>query len=40
MIKVAIVEDNSGIRESLAVLINGAPGFRCAYVNVNGASAR
>lgn len=30
MIKVAIVEDNSGIRESLAVLINGAPGFRCA----------
>lgn len=30
MIKVAIVEDNSGIRESLAVLINGAPGFSCA----------
>lgn len=29
MIKVAIVEDNSGIRESLAVLINGAPGFCC-----------
>src|ERR1700722_10337497 len=32
---VALVEDNSGVRESLAVLINGAPGFRCvgAYAN-------
>src|SRR5438128_553915 len=29
MIKVAIVEDESGIRESLAILINGAGGFRC-----------
>jgi DNA-binding NarL/FixJ family response regulator len=28
-IKVAIVEDDSGIRESLAVLINGTDGFRC-----------
>ena len=27
--KVAIVEDNTGVRESLAVLINGTPGFRC-----------
>ena len=32
---VALVEDNTGVRESLAVLINGAPGFRCvgAYAN-------
>jgi DNA-binding NarL/FixJ family response regulator len=29
MIKVAIVEDDSRIRESLAVLIDGAEGFRC-----------
>lgn len=28
-IKVAIVEDDSGIRQSMAVLINGAPDFRC-----------
>lgn len=27
--KVAIVEDDSGIRESLAILINGTAGFRC-----------
>jgi DNA-binding NarL/FixJ family response regulator len=26
---VALVEDNSGVRESLTVLINGTPGFRC-----------
>jgi DNA-binding NarL/FixJ family response regulator len=33
--KVAIVEDNTGIRDSLAVLINGTDGFRCvgAYAN-------
>jgi DNA-binding NarL/FixJ family response regulator len=32
---VALVEDNTGVRESLAVLISGAPGFRCvgAYAN-------
>jgi DNA-binding NarL/FixJ family response regulator len=29
-IKVAIVEDEAGIRESLAILINGADGFKCA----------
>lgn len=29
MTKVAIVEDNAGIRESLAILINGSPGFQC-----------
>ncbi len=28
-IKVAIVEDNAGIRESLRVLISGSPGFNC-----------
>jgi DNA-binding NarL/FixJ family response regulator len=29
MITVSIVEDDTGIRESLAVLINGSAGFRC-----------
>ena len=28
-ITVALVEDNKGLRESLAVLLNGTPGFRC-----------
>src|SRR5262245_7135153 len=28
-IKVAIVEDNDAIRESLAVILNGSPGFSC-----------
>jgi len=28
-IQVALVEDNSGLRESLAVLLNGTPGFKC-----------
>lgn len=28
-ISVALVEDNAGLRESLAVLLNGTPGFRC-----------
>lgn len=28
-ISVALVEDNSGLRESLAVLLAGTPGFRC-----------
>src|SRR2546426_9209572 len=28
-IKVSIVEDDDGIRESLAVIINGSDGFRC-----------
>jgi DNA-binding NarL/FixJ family response regulator len=34
-IKVAIVEDNNGIRESLAIVVNGAAGFQCsgAYAN-------
>src|SRR5262249_31712422 len=30
-IKVAIVEDNDAIRESLAVILNGSPGFSCLY---------
>ena len=30
VIKVALVEDNAGFRESLCALINGTPGFRCA----------
>lgn len=36
---VALVEDNTGVRESLAVLINEAPGFRCvgAYANAEAA---
>lgn len=29
-IRVALVEDNDGLRESLGVLLNGSPGFRCA----------
>ena len=29
MIKIAIVEDNESFRESLAILVGGAPGFRC-----------
>src|SRR5437899_2295901 len=38
-IKVAIVEDNSGIRESLVILLRGTPGFYCqaAYVNAEDA---
>lgn len=31
-IRVAIVEDNTAIRESLAVILNGSPGFQCAAV--------
>ena len=38
-IKVAIVEDNTGIRESLVILLKGTPGFFCqgAYVNAEDA---
>lgn len=28
-IKVALVEDNASVRESLAIILNGSPGFRC-----------
>lgn len=38
-IKVAIVEDNSGIRESLAILIKGTPGFCCHGTYVNAEEA-
>jgi DNA-binding NarL/FixJ family response regulator len=34
-IKVSIVEDDAGIRESLAILINGAQGFRCGTTFAN-----
>ncbi len=37
--KVALVEDNSGVRDSLAVLINGTPGFVCAGAFGNAESA-
>src|ERR1041384_4714300 len=29
IIKVALIEDQRDVREGLAVLINGSPGFRC-----------
>ncbi len=37
--KIAIVEDNTGVRESLAVLIEGTAGFRCVgkYANAEAA---
>src|SRR5687767_12254553 len=37
--KVAIVEDNTGIRESLSVLINGTPGFQCIATYANAEAA-
>lgn len=38
-IQVALVEDDEVIRESLAVLINGAPGFRCVAACESGEAA-
>jgi YesN/AraC family two-component response regulator len=38
-IKVAIVEDNREIREGLAVLINGSPGFACVATYPNAEEA-
>ncbi|MBS1534679.1 MAG: response regulator transcription factor [Bacteroidetes bacterium] len=38
-IKVAIVEDEKQIRESLAILIHGSEGFSCAYTYENAESA-
>ena len=38
-ITVALVEDDAGIRENLARLINGAPGFRCVGVFATGEEA-
>src|SRR6187200_3414155 len=37
--KIGIVEDNSGIRESLAVLINGTNGLRCVGTHANAEAA-
>lgn len=38
-IKVAIVEDNDGIRDSLSILISGSPGFQCIAVFKNSEDA-
>lgn len=38
-IKVAIVEDNDGIRESLSILISGSAGFKCIAAFNNSESA-
>src|SRR4051812_8753997 len=39
LIKVAIVEDNAGIRENWAKMINGAAGFRCVGIFRSGEEA-
>ncbi len=38
-IRVALVEDNTPLREQLAALISGAPGFTCAGTFADGAAA-
>lgn len=38
-IKVSIVEDDAGIRESLAILINGSAGFKCISTFPNAEAA-
>lgn len=38
-IKVSIVEDDAGIRESLAILINGSSGFKCISTFANAEAA-
>lgn len=38
-IDVSIVEDNAGLRQSLAVLLGGSPGFRCASVHPDAEDA-
>jgi DNA-binding NarL/FixJ family response regulator len=38
-IRVSIVEDDAGIRESLAILINGSVGFRCISTFANAETA-
>ena len=38
-IRVSIVEDNEEIREGLAVLINGSPGYRCVAMYANAERA-
>lgn len=39
-ISVALVEDNRNLRTSLALVLDGAPGFRCLGAFANGAEAR
>ena len=39
MIKVSIVEDNRGTRESLTELLDRAPGLRCVGAHPNGEAA-
>ncbi len=39
MISVSLVEDHADTRESLAALIDGAPGFRCASVHASAEEA-
>jgi len=38
-INVALVEDDTGVRESLAILINGTSGFRCSGAYPSGEAA-
>jgi DNA-binding NarL/FixJ family response regulator len=38
-ISVSIVEDDDGIRESIAILIDGSPGFRCVSTHANAEEA-
>jgi DNA-binding NarL/FixJ family response regulator len=39
MISVAIVDDEKGLRESIATFVNGSPGFRCVSSYANAAAA-
>lgn len=39
LLQVAIVDDDTGVRESLAALINGTSGFRCSGAYPNGETA-
>ncbi len=39
MITVSLIEDDREVRESLSVLINGTPGFRCRSVYPNAETA-
>lgn len=38
-IRVSIVDDDRGIRESLAVLVNGSPGFSCVSTHATAEEA-
>jgi len=39
MISVSIVDDDKGLRDSIAAFVNGAPGFRCVSTYSNAAAA-